>query len=133
MSPGPSFDICVRGAGAVALTAALCLGRRGLSVALLPAPPDVGAEAGRRADVRAYALNAASVALLQSLRVWEALPADARTPVLDMRVEGGAPGAVLQFSAWQDAVEALAWIVDAAELETALHAAVRFAPHVHGI
>ena len=82
------------------------------------------------ADVRAYALNPASVQLLQSLKVWDALPLDARTAVQDMHVEGDNPGAVIDFSAWSMGLEALAWIVDAAELENALRAAVRFAPHI---
>jgi ubiquinone biosynthesis UbiH/UbiF/VisC/COQ6 family hydroxylase len=83
-----------------------------------------------RQDVRAYALNSASVELLQSLKVWEALPWDARSAVHDMRIEGDDAGAVLHFSAYTQAVETLAWIVDAAELEAALAAAVRFAPHI---
>lgn len=119
-----SHQVLVRGSGAVALATALALGRRGLSVALqaeLTAP---------REDVRAYALSAASVTLLQSLKVWDALPPDARTAVQDMRIHGDQPGAVLHFSAWSGALDALAWIVDAAELEAALRSAVRFAPHV---
>lgn len=124
-------DVCVRGSGAVAMAAALALGRQGLRVALASRRP--GEPSPARADVRTYALNDASVALLQGLRVWDALPADARTEVLDMRIEGDAPGAVLDFSAWRSGVERLAWIVDAAELEQALRAAVRFAPHVHPV
>lgn len=116
--------LCVRGSGAVALTAALALARRGHAVAL---QADL---ATPRSDVRTYALSAASVALLQGLKVWDALPAEARTPVQDMRIEGDRPGAVLHFSAWSGALEALAWIVDAAELEAALRAAVRFSPHI---
>jgi len=109
----------------VGLAAALALSRRGLDVALLgaTAPP-----AGD--DVRAYALNHRSVALLAALKVWDAIPIDARTPVFDMQVQGDAAGAVLDFSAWTQAVGELAWIVDAAELESALRAAARFAPHV---
>ncbi len=124
-----SFDICVRGRGAVGLAAALALSRQGLSVAM-PAAPDHPGGQQPREDVRAYALNARSVALLDTLKVWGALPPDARTPVLDMHVEGDAPGAALDFSAWQQGVEALAWIVDAAALEAALRDAARFAPHI---
>jgi 2-polyprenyl-6-methoxyphenol hydroxylase-like FAD-dependent oxidoreductase len=118
-------DILVRGAGAVGLAAALALSRQGLQVALLgslnePTQP----------DLRAFALSAASVRLLQSLKVWDAMPSDARTAVYDMHVQGDAAGAALDFSAWQSAAPELAWIVDAAELERALRAAVRFAPHV---
>lgn len=125
-----NFDVCVRGAGSVALAAALALSRRGLRVALQAGAGFAAAPA--REDVRAYALNAASVALLKSLRVWDALPADARTAVLDMHIEGDA-GAVLEFSAWTQGVDELAWIVDAAELERALREAVRFAPHVQTV
>ncbi|MDP3085125.1 MAG: FAD-dependent monooxygenase [Rubrivivax sp.] len=120
------FDVCVRGAGAVGLSAALALARQGLRVALQTG----AAPAPSRPDVRAYALNAASVALLASLKVWDALPADARTAVHDMHIEGDALGASLDFSAWSQGVEALAWIVDTAELETALFAAARFAAHL---
>ena len=120
-------DILVRGAGAVGMAAALALSRLGLKVGLVAGP----VRTGPGPDVRAYALNAASVALLDSLKVWDALPADARTAVHDMRVEGDAQGAVLEFSAWSQGVAELAWIVDAAELDLALQAAVRFAPHVN--
>ena len=119
-----TFDVEIRGSGIVGLAAALALSRQGLSVAI--APP----AAPREGDVRAYALNAASVALLDSLKVWAALPADARTAVYDMRVQGDAgPAGALRFSAWQQQVRELAWIVDAAALEAELAAALRYAPH----
>ena len=121
-----SPDILVRGAGAVGLTAALALARQGLQVAL--AEPALAAPPGP--DLRAYALNAASVALFEQLRVWSALPDDARTRVHDMHIEGDAPGAALDFSAWSQGATELAWIVDAAELDRALRAAVGFAPHI---
>jgi len=119
------FDICVRGSGIVGRTLALALSRQGLAVAL-QAPPAHAA----REDVRAYALNAASVSLLESLKVWNELPADARTAVFDMRVAGDASTSVLRFSAWQQQVRELAWIVDAAALEAELATAVRYAPHI---
>ncbi len=122
------FDVQVRGAGIVGRSLALSLARLGLRVALradtLKADPDASP------DVRAYALNAASVALLRSLKVWDALPAHAATPVLDMHVQGDAAPAALDFSAWQQRVSALAWITDAAVLERELAQAVRFAPHI---
>ena len=72
--------------------------------------------------------------LLQALRVWDELSPDARTAVWDMRVQGDAPAgrrpAALHFSAYEQSVQALAWIVDAAELESVLASAVRFAPHI---
>ena len=119
-------DVLVRGAGVVGRCLALSLARGGLQVALRGEPPSPHAGP----DVRAYALNAASVGLLQSLKVWDALPPGAATPVHDMRVAGDAPGARLEFSAWEQQVRELAWIVDAAALEQELAAAIRFAPHV---
>jgi 2-polyprenyl-6-methoxyphenol hydroxylase-like FAD-dependent oxidoreductase len=121
----PQADVCVRGAGIVGATLALALGRQGLSVVLqAPAAPSAAP------DVRAYALNAASVALLTDLKVWDALPADAVTAVHDMHIEGDAHRSTLRFSSWAQGVEALAWIVDAAALQAALDDALRFAPHV---
>jgi 2-polyprenyl-6-methoxyphenol hydroxylase-like FAD-dependent oxidoreductase len=124
-----AFDVCIRGSGAVAMASALALSRQGLRVAwrgarraAAPAP-----------DVRTYALNAASVRLLERLKVWQALPDDARSAVYDMRIEGDARASALHLSAWSAAVAELAWIVDAAELEAALAAALRYAPHVETV
>lgn len=123
-------DVLVRGAGIVGHGLALSLSRAGLQVALQPEP----ARAHAPQDVRAYALNAGSVALLRALKVWDGLPAHAATPVYDMHVQGdasdgSAPGAI-DFSAFEQRVGELAWIVDAPLLERELAAALRFAPHV---
>lgn len=127
--PMKRFDVQVSGAGIVGQCLALSLARLGLQVALRPlggSPADQPAAE----DVRAYALNAASVELLRRLKVWDTLPAQAATAVLDMHVQGDAHGAALDFSAWQQQVGALAWITDAAVLERQLGVAVRFAPHI---
>ena len=121
-----SCDVLVRGAGIVGRSLALSLARQGLQVALQPAPSVQGGVT----DVRAYALNAASVGLLQALKVWDALPAHSATAVRDMHIEGDGGASALEFSAWQQGVRELAWIVDAAALEAALGDAVRYAPHV---
>jgi len=120
------FDVHVLGTGIVGRSLALALAHAGLRVALQSEPDRApGAD-----DVRAYALNAGSVDLLRSLKVWDALPSASRTAVLDMHVQGDAHAAALDFSAWQQRVSALAWITDAAVLERELAAAVRFAPNV---
>jgi 2-polyprenyl-6-methoxyphenol hydroxylase-like FAD-dependent oxidoreductase len=118
-------DVCVRGAGIVGASLSLALARQGLQV-VLQSPP----AAAPGADVRAYALNSASVALLTDLKVWDALPPDAVTAVHDMHVEGDAHRSTLRFSSWSQNVDALAWIVDAAALQQALDRAVDFSPHV---
>ncbi len=121
------YDILIRGSGIVGRSLALQLGSQGLRVALLG---EREAPLRQGEDVRAYALNAASVALLRQLKVWDALPEDARSPVYDMCIRGDAQGAQLGFSAWQQGVSELACIVDAGELERQLGQALRYAPRV---
>lgn len=127
-----SVDVLVRGRGAVGSSLALSLAAQGLAVGLSGEPP-----AARPDDVRTYALNAASVALLTDLKVWGSLPADAICPVYDMVITGDAmadqPAGRLSFSAWQQGVRELAVIVDAAALDAQLATALRFSPHVHNV
>ena len=127
-----SVDVLVRGRGAVGSSLALSLAAQGLSVGMTGAP-----EAPRADDVRTYALNAASVALLTELKIWDSLPADAVSPVFDMVVSGDAaadqPAGRLSFSAWQQGLRELAVIVDAAALDAQLATALRFSPHVHTV
>jgi ubiquinone biosynthesis UbiH/UbiF/VisC/COQ6 family hydroxylase len=122
-------DVQIRGRGAVATSLALALSQRGLRVALSTRQ---SADAAGP-DVRAYALNAASRNLLQRLKVWDAMPAQAVTAVYDMRVHGDAHGSRLGFSAWSQCVDALAWIVDAAELDATLNRALQFAAHLERV
>lgn len=119
------FDVCVSGSGAVAMSLALSLSAQGWRVAWAKAP-----ETARPTvpDVRTYALNARAVALLERLRVWPSLKAFA-SAVTEMEIHGDAQG-TLSFSAWQQRVRELAWIVDAAALERLLGEALRFAPRV---
>lgn len=122
------FDICIRGTGIVGRTLALLLAREKRRVALV-APPAAGdhpTQAGHH-DVRAYALNAASRNLLESLRCWP--DAAHTTPVQRMHVLGDRGGSV-EFDAAAQQVDALAWIVDVPALEARLAEAVRFQPQV---
>jgi 2-polyprenyl-6-methoxyphenol hydroxylase-like FAD-dependent oxidoreductase len=119
-----TFDICIRGGGIVGNALALLLARDRLKVALLPSP---GPKPPVEADVRAYALNAASRRLLESLRSWP--DAEHATAVRAMRVHGDQDGAVC-FDAAAHGVEALAWIVDVPALEARLAQAVRYQPQV---
>jgi 2-polyprenyl-6-methoxyphenol hydroxylase-like FAD-dependent oxidoreductase len=115
-------EVCIRGAGIVGRTLALLLARERVRVALV-AP----ASAPNGQDVRAYALNAASRTLLESLRAWP--DAAHATPVREMLVHGDEGGRV-QFNAARQKVEALAWIVDVPALEQRLSDAVRFQPRI---
>lgn len=116
-----SPEVCIRGGGIVGRTLALLLARERVRVAL------VAPTAEARDDVRAYALNAASKALLESLRAWP--DAAHATPMREMQVIGDAGGQV-RFSADAQQVDALAWIVDVPALERQLADAVRFQPQI---
>lgn len=105
-------------------TLALLLARDRLRVALV-GPSD--AREGAHEDVRAYALNAASRTLLESLRAWP--DAHHATPVTRMEVHGDQDGCV-HFDAAAQHAQALAWIVDVPALEMRLAEAVRYQPQV---
>jgi 2-polyprenyl-6-methoxyphenol hydroxylase-like FAD-dependent oxidoreductase len=116
----PKFDVCVRGGGVVGHALALLLARERLRVALVRRPSPADAPP----DIRAYALNAASRALLEGLRCWPEEPA--ATPVRAMWVAEGDTPAATRFDAADGAQEALAWIVDVPALERRLAEAVGF-------
>ena len=126
------FDVCIRGAGVVGRTLALLLARARLRIALVIDP----AAQTAAADVRAYTLNSASKALLESLRAWPDVPWS--TPVLGMQVwntdhatpEDSGSGIPLSFKSQSAEQPALAWVVDVPALEQRLADAVRFQPQI---
>ncbi|MEN9539237.1 MAG: hypothetical protein RLZZ126_1472 [Pseudomonadota bacterium] len=122
----PSFDVCVRGAGVVGRVLALLLARASLRVALVVPSQGEAADTGH-GDVRAYALNRASRAMLESFRCWPTSPAC--SPVRSMRIWGD-DGGELEFQAAQAGAEALAWIMDVPALEALLAQAVQFQGHI---
>ena len=118
------FDVCIRGAGIVGRSLALMLASQGLRVALVNLHASANAGQGH-SDVRAYALNMAAKQLLTDLRCW---PEDsACTPILKMHIEGD-QGGNLEFSAAEQGVEALNWMVDVPSLENNLRKASGFQP-----
>ncbi|WP_372826231.1 FAD-dependent monooxygenase [Polaromonas sp.] len=125
------FDVCIRGGGVVGRTLALLLARERLRVALVTRPaPDVNPSAPTAQDLRAYALNAASRQLLESLRAWPEEPS--ATPVLAMQVWGD-DGGRLDFNAEPDSSTPLAWIVDVPALEQQLADAVYYQPQIEAV
>jgi 2-polyprenyl-6-methoxyphenol hydroxylase-like FAD-dependent oxidoreductase len=126
-----AIDICIRGAGVVGMTLALLLARARIRVGLVRNP---SVKESAQPDIRAFALNTASQAILTSLRAWP----EQVCAVQHMRVQGdgldslkdAAAAGVVQFDAAAMGTEALAWIVDASALEQRLQAAVSFAPEI---
>ena len=129
-------DICIVGNGAIAKTAALGLAQAGHRVTLLIPPGGAAAPAAQVSgeqpwDVRVYALNHTAHNLLSSLKVWGALDGARVCPVESMVVNGdGQHPGDLAFDAFGAHVGALAWIVEDRNLNQALDAALRFAPHI---
>lgn len=113
----PVLDVCIRGAGIVGRTLALLLARERLRVGLVQA----ASPSPSHSDVRAYALNAASRQLLESVRAWP--DAAHATPVTGMQVHGDEGGQV-RFRAGRE--PALAWIVDVPAMEQRLSEALRY-------
>ncbi len=113
-------DVLVAGGGLVGLSLAPALARAGLAVALVDRAP-VAAPATDPAtlDSRVYAISPSSVAFLEAQRAWPAVPAVRLQPVESMRIEGDR-GALLEFSAYDVGVRALAWIAEEREIRRAL-------------
>ena len=111
-----TFHAVVVGGGLVGKTAALALTQSGLRTALVAAPA-APLPAGAAFDSRIYALSSSSQALLERLRVWQALDRSRLGPVFDMRVFGDTH-AELHFSAFQASVPQLAWIVESSLIES---------------
>ncbi len=125
--------MAIVGAGLVGASQAAALGRAGLAVALVePAPPAAPTAAW---DSRIYAISPASSDFLASVGAWKKLDAQRVQAVSRMEIFGDAPGAALEFSAYDAGVATLACIVESGRLAHALWAAVaelagvrRFAP-----
>lgn len=116
-------EVAVVGGGLVGKAAALALAQAGLRVSLCgvqPAPEQVDVGFAQRI----YALNWASCNLLQRLRAWEQIPVERVEAVQRMRIL--ADGAALEFDAYAQGVESLAWIVESDAIERALDLALRF-------
>ncbi|WP_269499800.1 FAD-dependent monooxygenase [Castellaniella sp. S9] len=121
-------SIIVCGTGIAGLACALGLAREGHSASLLGPRHEPPRQDPDTYHPRVYALSPASQALLQRLGAWRLMDAARITPVEAMEVYGDGGGA-LDLSAWQDARDTLAWIVESGEIERALQQLV----HVIGV
>lgn len=132
---GLPLDVCVRGGGIVGRALALLLAQERLRVGLVESPEAVGAA---QSDLRAYAINASSRALLDQVRSW---PEALAMPVQSMAVFGDAGGQV-RFNdtasgegpptgdGTANRSRPLAWIVRATDLLGTLDQALHYQPQV---
>lgn len=126
-------DICIIGNGVIGKVAALGLAQAGMRVSLLcgtALPAAGGIDAPW--DVRVYAINHVAHRLLSAVKVWEALHASriAAVDAMDIRGDGAGNVGHLAFDAYGARVDELAWIVEDANLNQALDAALKFASNV---
>jgi ubiquinone biosynthesis UbiH/UbiF/VisC/COQ6 family hydroxylase len=117
-----NFDVAIVGGGPVGGSLARALAPSGLSLVLVEArmprpPPATGF------DQRVYALNGHSRRFLESCGVWERLSPERIAPVREMRVFGDDLSKI-EFSAYRSGVAELAAIVEEANLQGALQAAL---------
>ncbi len=125
MNPSPtSFDTVIVGTGIAGMACALALARRGVRVSLLGPRAALAEPSSGRFDPRVYAISPASQRFLAELGVWGALPPARVTAVDAMEVQGD-QGATVKLTAWQAGQADLAHIVEGAELERALRAALQ--------
>lgn len=133
----PASDIVVIGTGIAGLATALALARKGQKVGLLGPQARLKPATADDYDPRVYAISPASQRFLAELGIWDLIPAGRIAPVLTMEVFGAAAGPAVsprrllgrpgrvELSAWQGGTDALAWIVEACEIERALRQAVQ--------
>ncbi len=125
-------DICIVGNGVVGKALALGLAQQGLSVTLVCREVPTIKAFDQEWDRRVYALNATARSVLLNIKVWDALDASRVSVIREMVVRGGTvqPG-ILQLDAYQAYTDALAWVVEEANLDQALNTALKFAQKVH--
>lgn len=116
------YDVLVVGGGIVGLTAALAMAQRQYRVAVIDAG-SLTADSSRP-DLRVYAINKASQALLTDLAVWPRLPRARLSPYENMHVWDGANGAYIDFDCRDVASAYLGTIVEESVVKAALLAQI---------
>jgi ubiquinone biosynthesis UbiH/UbiF/VisC/COQ6 family hydroxylase len=129
--PSSQVDVIVVGGGLVGSSLALALGRVGAQVAIVePQPPERVPARDGSWDSRVYAVSPGSASFLESCGVWQHLAEERTARVESMQVFGDAPGARLEFNAYDCGLRELAFIVEMSGLSLALWHELRAAEDV---
>jgi ubiquinone biosynthesis UbiH/UbiF/VisC/COQ6 family hydroxylase len=124
-------DVIVVGGGLVGASLAIALGRAGAEVAIVePQPPDRVPAGDGSWDSRVYAVSPGSASFLESCGAWQRLAGERIARVESMQVFGDAPGARLEFNAYDCGLRELAFIVETSGLSLALWEELRAAENV---
>jgi ubiquinone biosynthesis UbiH/UbiF/VisC/COQ6 family hydroxylase len=119
-----SYDVVVCGAGIAGMAAALQLAKNQIKVAILAPQIQPRHNLGEQYHPRIYAISLASQNFLESLGVWQMMPAERRNPVRQMEVHGDLDG-VIVLDAQESQMLELAYIVESGEIENALYNALK--------
>jgi 2-polyprenylphenol 6-hydroxylase len=123
------YDVLIAGGGVVGLTAALAMADCGFRVALIDAGQlTVNAH---HTDVRVYAINKASQALLNELQVWPLLDHHRISPYHQMHVWDAHSGAAIDFDSRSIAAADLGAIIEESVLKQGLLAHCVESPNIH--
>lgn len=117
--------VAIAGGGPVGLAFACAC--RGFDVRIVEASSERDVPSTAQYDVRVYALSAGTRAFLRDIGAWERLDARRVAPVRRMEVHGDA-GAKLSFTG--RTASALAWIVEAGQLNRALETQAASLPNI---
>ena len=118
-----SCEIAIAGGGLVGKSLAVALGRARIPVTLVEAG-EAEARSGSGYDSRPIALSQSSRRILDALGVWDPLSATA-TPIARIHVSDRGHFGFARLRAEDHCVDALGYVIGAAELGRALEAAVR--------
>ncbi|MES2770624.1 MAG: UbiH/UbiF family hydroxylase [Pseudomonadota bacterium] len=114
------FDVIVVGGGLAGLSLACALDDTPLRIALLEQNVFVKREPlAQEWDNRVYAISPANADFLKKLNVWKNLDAQRITPIRAMQVFADG-GSAIEFSAYANGLEQLAWIIESSLMEKEL-------------
>ncbi len=121
------YELAIAGGGLVGMSLAVALGRAGISVALIEAgeaQPEGQSEGHTGYDSRPIALSQSSRRILLTLGVWDSLAASV-TPIKRIHVSDRGHFGFARLAAEDCDVDALGYVVAAAELGRSLEAVLR--------
>ncbi|MGM9486184.1 5-demethoxyubiquinol-8 5-hydroxylase UbiM [Ideonella sp. YS5] len=129
-SPDTSIaDVLIVGAGPAGLALAIALAQAGIASTVLEQAP-LASLADPPEDGRDIALTHRARHVLESLGLWQGLPAAEIAPLRQAQVVDGTSPWVLPFSAASEGHEALGWLVPNHHIRAACHALATRVPEI---
>ena len=125
------FSVIIIGGGLVGLTAAKALADQGTSVIVVEAKAPLLNWEDSSYTAQVYAINQASLHILQNLNIWESIPPQSKTPLYQMDIWDHNYRGELRFSAMDIPAPQLGHIVESRAITKALWQSLRDHPCVN--